>query len=88
MNAHKSSIASKKPASTPTPKLDITSMLKQGGRHFLSKLKHKSIRTNNTWFRVLSLDKRRFIDAVIQTVDRIQSALLLKLMTELGRKVA
>jgi hypothetical protein len=62
-------------------------MLKQGGRHFLLKLKQKSIRRNNTWFRVLSLDKRRFIDAVIQTVDRIQSTLLLKLMVELSEKL-
>jgi hypothetical protein len=62
-------------------------MIKQGGRHFLLKLKQKSIRSNNSWFRVLSLEKRRFIDAVIQTVDRIQSSLLLKLMTELSEKL-
>jgi hypothetical protein len=67
--------------------VDITNMLREGGRKFLSKLKQKSIRCNNLWFRVLSLDKRRFIDAVIQTVDRIQSSLLLKLMTELAEKL-
>lgn len=66
---------------------DLCGMLKQGGRHFLLKLKQKSIRSNNTWFRVLSLDKRRFIDAVIQTVDRIQSVLLLKLVMELSEKL-
>jgi hypothetical protein len=70
-----------------TPKPDISSMLRQGGRQFLLKLKQKSIRSNNSWFKVLSLDKRRFIEAVIQTVDRIQSSLLLKLMTELAEKL-
>ena len=82
----KSLSASKNQNSTPTG-LDLHSLLKQGGRRFLLKLKQKSIRSNNTWFRVLSLDKRRFIDAVIQTVDRIQSTLLLKLMTELSEKL-
>lgn len=66
---------------------DISNMIRQGGRQFLSKLKQKSIRSNNSWFRVLSLDKRRFIEAVIETVDKIQSSLLLKLMTELAEKL-
>jgi len=66
---------------------EISEMIRSGGRKFLSKLKQKSIRSNNSWFRVLSLDKRRFIEAVIQTVDRIQSSLLLKLMTELAEKL-
>lgn len=70
-----------------TPNPDISSMIRQGGRQFLLKLKQKSIRSNNAWFKVLSLDKRRFIEAVIQTVDRIQSSLLLKLMTELAEKL-
>ena len=43
----------------------------------MSTLKKKSIRVNNSWYRLLSLDKRRFIDAVIQTVDKISSSLLL-----------
>ena len=60
---------------------DISIMIRYGGRKFLSKLKQKSIRSNNSWFRVLSLDKRRFIDAVIQTVDKIRSSLLLKILT-------
>jgi len=85
MLTHKSSNASKN--QNNYPQFDLCSMLKQGGRHFLLKLKQKSIRSNNTWFRVLSLDKRRFIDAVIQTVDRIQSTLLLKLMAELSEKL-
>lgn len=72
---------------TPQTKLDIPQMLQQNGRQFLLKLKQKSLRSNNAWFKVLSLDKRRFIDAVIQTVDRIQSSLLLKLMAELAEKL-
>ncbi|MCW4025668.1 MAG: hypothetical protein NWF01_11660 [Candidatus Bathyarchaeota archaeon] len=66
---------------------NIGSMVKTGGRQFLIKLKQKAIRSNNSWFKVLSLEKRRFIEAVIQTVDRIQSSLLLKLMTELSEKL-
>lgn len=66
---------------------EISDMIRSGGRKFLCNLKQKSIRSHNSWFRVLSLDKRRFIDAVIQTVDRIQSSLLLKLMTELAEKL-
>lgn len=72
---------------TPQTKLDIPQMLQQNGRQFLLKLKQKSLRSHNAWFKVLSLDKRRFIDAVIQTVDRIQSSLLLKLMAELAEKL-
>ncbi len=83
----KKSLKASKTQESPQTKPDITSMLKQGGRRFLLKLKQKSIRSNNIWFRVLSLDKRRFIDAVIQTVDRIQSSLLLKLMSELAEKL-
>jgi hypothetical protein len=66
---------------------DISSMIRHGGRKFLSKLKQKSIRSNNSWYRILSLDKRRFIDAVIQTVDKIRSSLLLKLLTALAEKL-
>jgi hypothetical protein len=72
---------------TPQTKLDIPQMLRHNGRQFLLKLKQKSLRSSNAWFKVLSLDKRRFIDAVIQTVDRIQSSLLLKLMAELAEKL-
>lgn len=60
---------------------DIFNMIRHGGRKFLSKLKQKSIRSNNSWYRILSMDKRRFIDAVIQTVDKIRSSLLLKILT-------
>lgn len=79
--------SSKNQNNPKTAKPDISSMIRQGGKNFLLKLKRKSIRSNNAWFKVLSLDKRRFIEAVIQTVDRIQSSLLLKLMTELAEKL-
>ncbi|MGD6932927.1 MAG: hypothetical protein ACQCN5_01825 [Candidatus Bathyarchaeia archaeon] len=87
MTSQNSNKILKNPAKNQTPLLDIPSMLKQGGKRFLFKLKQKALRSNNTWYRVLSLDKRRFIDAVIQTVDRIKSILLLKLMTELAEKL-
>jgi hypothetical protein len=66
---------------------DISSMIRHGGSKFLSKLKQKSLRSNNCWYRILSLDKRRFIDAVIQTVDNIRSSLLLKILTEFATKL-
>ena len=65
----------------------ITMMIRRGGRGFLSKLKQKSIRSNNCWYRVLSMDKRLFIDAVIQTVDRVCSSLLLKVLTGFVEKL-
>ncbi len=84
---NKTSKTSKNNVASSASPHDLSSMVQQGGRQFLLRLKRKSIRSNNAWFRVLSLDKRRFIDAVIQTVDRIQSSLLLKLMTELAEKL-
>ncbi len=74
----------KNPVNEPDP---VSKMIMQGGRKFLSTLKKKSIRSNNSWYRVLSLDKRRFIDAVIQTVDKIHSSLLLKILTPLAGKL-
>lgn len=70
-------------------KLDygIFDMIRAGGRKFLSALKRKSLRSHNSWYRILSLDKRRFIDAVIQTVDKIQSTLLLKILTQYTQKL-
>jgi hypothetical protein len=65
----------------------ISSMLRRSGRSFLLTLKKKSIRAGNSWFRLLSQDKRRFIDAVIQTVDKIRSSLLLKLLTPIAGKL-
>ena len=65
----------------------ISNLIKREGPSFLSKLKKKSIRVNNSWFRLISLDKRRFIEAVIQTVDKIQSSLLLKILTPLAEKL-
>jgi hypothetical protein len=66
---------------------DISIMISHGGRKFLSKLKQKSIRSNNSWYHVLSVDKRRFIDAVILTVDKIRSSLLLKILTGFVEKL-
>src|SRR5208283_5504857 len=66
---------------------DISVMISHGGRKFLSKLKQKSIRSNNSWYRVLSVDKRRFIEAVIQTVDKIRSSLLLKILAGFVEKL-
>jgi hypothetical protein len=65
----------------------VSKMLRQGGCRFLSILKQKSIRSNNSWYRVLSLDKRRLIECVIQTVNKIQSSLLLKILTPLAGKL-
>jgi hypothetical protein len=66
---------------------DISNALRQGGRTLLLKLKQRSIRNNNSWFRVLSLEKRRFIEAVIQTVEKIRSSLLIKLLAALAEKL-
>jgi hypothetical protein len=67
--------------------LSLSNLIKTGGRKFLFSLKQKSLRCNNAWYRILSLDKRRFIDAVIQTVDKVQSALLLKILTAYAEKL-
>ena len=66
---------------------EISNMLRNEGRTFLSTLKQKSIRNNNSWFRVLTIDKRRLIDAVIQTVDKVKSALLIKILSPLVGKL-
>ncbi len=65
---------------------DISKMLRQGGRRFLTALKQKSIRSN-AWYRVLSFDKRRLIDAVIQTINRVQSQLLQKILAPIVKKL-
>ena len=72
---------------TPTDTIDVSNMIRQGGRNFLSTLKKKSLRVNNSWYRVLPIDKRRFIEAVIQTVDKISSSLLVKILTPLAGKL-
>ena len=72
---------------SPAGTIDVLNMLRHGGRGFLSTLKKKSIRVNNSWYRLLSLDKRRFIDAVIQTVDKIRSSLLLKILSPIVGKL-
>lgn len=48
-------------------------------RKSLIRLRLLAIR-NRSWFKVLSFSKRRFIDAVIQCVDRIRSNTLLSLL--------
>jgi len=48
-------------------------------RKGLIKLRQKAIR-NKSWFRVLSLPQRRLIDAVIMTVDKIRSRILLEVL--------
>ncbi len=65
---------------------DISNLLRQGGRRFLLRLKRRSIR-NNSWFRVLTLEKRRFIDVVILTLEKIRSPLLIKLLTSSTEKL-
>lgn len=66
---------------------EVSNMIRKGGKSFLLTLKQKSIRSNNSWFRLLSVDKRRLIDAVIQTVDQVKSALLIKILTPLAEKL-
>ncbi|MCW3982399.1 MAG: hypothetical protein NWE96_00210 [Candidatus Bathyarchaeota archaeon] len=85
----KSTIASefKNTADSALNNEDISGMIKKGGKRFLLTLKQKSIRSNNSWFRLLSVDKRRLIDAVIQTVDQVKSALLIKILSPLAEKL-
>ena len=71
----------------PSETDEVSNLISQGGRNFLSTLKKKSIRFNNSWFRVLTVDKRRLIDAVIQTVDKIRSYQLLKILTPLAGRL-
>jgi len=71
----------------PAAQDDILKWLRQGGRRFLLNLKQKSIRSNNAWYRVLNFEKRRLIDAVIQTVNKIKSSLLLKILAPLAEKL-
>lgn len=88
MAGRSNSCISKRTSKNPSEHVfgDIPSILRHGGRAFLLKLKQRSIR-NNSWFSVLSLEKRRFIDAVIQTVEKIRSSLLLKLLTAIAEKL-
>ena len=55
-------------------------------RASLKRLKQVSVR-NRSWFTVLSWKQRRFIDAVIMTVDRIRSLLLLRVVAPIVRKL-
>lgn len=66
---------------------EISNMILSGGRKFLCTLKQKALRRNNAWYSVLTFEKRRFIEAVIETVDKIRSSLLLKILTSITQKL-
>ena len=66
--------------------VNIVDLIRRGGRTALEELKQKA-RYNRVWFKVLRWGERRFIDAVILAVDRIQSPLLLRLLTPLIDKL-
>jgi len=55
-------------------------------RDSLNRLKRVSLRSKS-WFSVLSLSERRFLDAVMMTVDKIRSVLLLRVLAPLVRKL-
>jgi hypothetical protein len=76
-----------KPVAQDQKNAEVSVMIVEGGRKFLSTLKQKALRTHNSWFRTLTVDKRRYIDAVIQTVDKIQSNLILKILVPLAEKL-
>jgi len=58
----------------------------QPERNSLNRLKRISIR-NKSWFRMLSWEQRRFIDAIITMVKRIRSLLLLKILAPIVMKL-
>lgn len=72
---------------TTTQTSEVSKLITKGGAKFLSTLKTKSIRSNNSYYRILTIEKRRFIDAVIQTVNKIQSPLLVKALTPIAEKL-
>ena len=55
-------------------------------RRWLTRLKHLSLR-NKSWFTLLSRSERGFIDAIIMTLDRIRSFLILRLLSPLVRRM-
>jgi len=55
-------------------------------RSSLLRLKRLSIR-NKSWFTLLSRTERKFIDAIIMTVDKIRSSLVLRLLSPLVRRL-
>jgi len=55
-------------------------------RMSLVRLKRVSVR-NRSWFTVLDWRQRRFVDAVITTVDRIRSLLLLRTLAPLVKRL-
>jgi len=52
----------------------------------LAIMKRRAIR-NRSWFKVLTVEDRRFVDAVICTVTRIRSSTLLGLLEPLVRRL-
>lgn len=58
----------------------------RSGRSALAILKQKAVR-NRSWFKVLRLEDRRFLDAVMGTVRRVRSATLLDLLEPLVKKL-
>jgi hypothetical protein len=81
------SLALKQDADKEPKSADVSNMIMKGGRKFLSTLKQKALRAHNSWFRTLTADKRRYIDAVIQTVDKIHSLMILKILAPLVEKL-
>lgn len=65
---------------------NVLTLIRQGGRKALEGLKQKA-RRNGAWFKVLKWGERRYIDAVILAVERIQSPLLLRILTPLVDKL-
>ena len=61
--------------------LDVWSLIPHE-RTSLKKLKRIALR-NKSWFSALKYKERRFIDAVMMVVEKIQSAILLKLLAPL-----
>jgi len=55
-------------------------------RDSLNKLKRISLR-NKSWFNVLNLEQRKFIDAVIITLNKIHSLLILRFLAPLVGKL-
>jgi len=64
---------------------NISSLIRLGSES-LAIMKRRAIR-NRSWFKVLTAEDRRFLDAVICTVTRIRSSTLLGLLEPLVRRL-
>lgn len=60
--------------------------LMRPNRDSLKKLKRVSIR-NRLWFKAINWKQRRFIDAVIMTVERVRSLLMLRVLAPIVEKL-